>query len=357
MIRKQGNCDRSRARRLLFVALLVMIVLGAMAYRLYRNSATALAHIRELGRQDPIVARELLEAGNDRSRDAQLLRCQLLAAVGSWNQAEEVFDDISKPELCRQHELIELASLALTSGIYSLANIALDAAYRQGNADVELLRTMISVKHQLEANQDALALCDEMSRRTPGDPYPWLVSATIYQEAEKIDFAIRAYREALRRSPDKRDAQNARFQVADLAIYAGDLPTARQQLDLLLTEPPAAPSVLVLYAKLLHREGDLAAGVKILSGVLASNPDMVPALLERGTLYLELEKPAEAVRDFDQVVTLDPESYTGHYKLGLAYQKLNQPEVARRHLERSGQSTDRMSKHSLQNQRTTQGRT
>ena len=108
---------------------------------------------------------------------------------------------------------------------------------------------------------------------------------------------------------------------------------------------------------MLHREGDLAAGVKILSGVLASNPDMVPALLERGTLYLELEKPAEAVRDFDQVVTLDPESYTGHYKLGLAYQKLNQPEVARRHLERSGQITDRMSKHSLQNQRTTQGRT
>jgi predicted Zn-dependent protease len=346
--RNRNTGEHSRLKRLLLAALTIAIVLGVVAYSLFRNSVVTLAQIRELGRRDPVAARELLEASSDCSPDAQLLRCQLLASVGSWKQAENAFAEILEPELCHQYELIELARAALASGIFSLADKALSAAYRQDNEDVQLLRTLIDVKRQLEANQEALTLSHKMSRLAPSDPYPWLASAQIYQQAEKIDLAIEAYREALVRDPEDRDAQNARFQMADLAIYAGDLVTARQQLDQLLREVPEAPSVKVLHAKLLHREGDSAAGVQILSDVLASKPGMVSALLERGALFLEVEEAAAAVRDLDQVVTLDSENYTGHYKLGLAYQRLNQPDLARRHLERSRQITEQVSEQKLQ---------
>ncbi|MBC8355377.1 MAG: tetratricopeptide repeat protein [Planctomycetes bacterium] len=351
MSRKRNKGERSRPKRLLLIALPIAIVLGVVGYNLSRNSARTLANIRELGRRDPAAAREVLEASNIRSRDAQLLRCQFLATAGNWKQAEDAFEEISQPEFCRQNELIELASTALASGIYSLADKVLSAAYRGDSEDVQLLRTMIDVKHELAAGQEVIELCREMSRLAPRDPYPWLRAAQIYQQAEKIDLAIEAYQEVLARDPEDRIAQNARFQIADLAIYAGELNTARQQLDQLLREMPDAPGVGVLYAKLLHREGDSAAGVRILNGVLASTPDFLSALLERGVLYLELEDSAAAVRDLDQVVKLDPENYTGHYQLGLAYQRLNQPDLAGRHFERSRQITEQVSEQKLQHQR------
>jgi Flp pilus assembly protein TadD len=114
---------------------------------------------------------------------------------------------------------------------------------------------------------------------------------------------------------------------------------------------PEDPHVGVLRAKLLHRQGNLDASLGVLDGVLASKPDMVSALLERGVLHLELENFAEAIRDLKQVVALVPENYTAHYKLGMAYQRLNQSDLARRHLERSSQITEQMSDQKLQRSR------
>ncbi|MEO8494904.1 MAG: tetratricopeptide repeat protein [Planctomycetota bacterium] len=347
--RKQNESKASGGLvRLLLLTLALGVLVGTLAYVRSGNSAGELVRIRELGRHDPAAAIKRLEAHGDRSREVLLLRCQLLAAAGRWEQAEETFAAIEAPELCGQQELIGLAGQALESGIYSLADQVLDASYRQGHHDPRLLRTMIDVKHQLGADPQALPLCDEMSKLAPRDPYPWLLSARIYHRAEKIDLAIAAYREALLRDPDARDARLARFQIADLAIYAGDLAAAGEQLDQLSVESPNDADVDVLRAKLLHRQGNPDASLRVLDGVLASRPDMVSALLERGVLQLERENFAEASGDLKQVVTLAPENYTGHYKLGLAYQRLNQPELARQHLERSGEITNRIAAQKLQ---------
>ena len=348
MSRKQNKSQKSGPGRPLFLALLIATLLGAIAYNFWWNSAQSLARIRELGRQDPAAALELLDATNDRSRDSRLLRCQLLAASRHWEQAELAFEEIADPELCRQDELIELASLALGSGIFSLADKVLDADYRRGDPQPALLRAMIDVKYQSGFDQQALPLCNEMSKLTPDDPFPWLVSAKIYHHAEKIDLAIDAYREALRRDLDERDERQARFQIADMSIYVGDLDTAGQQLDHLAAELPGDPDVGLLRAKLLHRKGSFEASLQVLDAVLAARPDMVPALLERGVLHLERENLTQAARDLKQVTTLAPENYTGHYKLGLAYQRLNQPELAARHRERSSQITDRITEEKAQ---------
>ena len=356
MDRKQDKRAKLGRRRPLLGILVLAILVAALAYSLSRNSTRRLARIRELGQQDPAAAIKRLEASGDRSQDGQLLRCQLLAMAGRWKQAEEAFEAVAQPELCGQDELIDLASIALRSGIYSLADKVLDAAYRQGNHHVQLLHTMIDVKYQLGADREALPLCREMSKLAPHDPYPWLVSAQIFHHAEKIDLAVEAYQEVLQRDPDERDARRARFQIADLAIYAGDLDTARHQLDQLSGELPNAPDVGVLRAKLLHREGKSDASLRVLDRVLASNPNVLSALLERGVLHFELENFAEAMGDLKQVVTLAPENYTAHYKLGLTYQRLDQPDIARQHLERSSQITDRMSEQKLQDQRSTKSR-
>jgi Flp pilus assembly protein TadD len=351
--RKQNKRAESGHRRLL-LAVLVLAILVALAYSLSRNSTRRLARIRELGQQDPAAAIKWLEESDDRSEDGQLLRCQLLALAGRWKQAEEAFEAVVQPELCGRNELIDLATIALGSGVYSLADEVLDAAYRQGNRHAQLLHTMIDVKFQLGDNQEALRLCHELSELAPHDPYPLLLSAQIYHRAEKIDLAMEAYRETLQRDPD---ARGARIQLADLAIYAGDLDTARHQLDRLAGELSDSPDVGVLLAKLLHREGKPDACLRVLDRVLAAKPNTLPALLERGVLHLERENFADAIGDLKQVVTLAPENYTGHYKLGLAYQRLNQPDIAKRHLERSIQITDHWSKRKLQEWRSSNSRT
>ncbi len=344
---EQTNGKESRSGRRLLGALALAILVGALAYSWSRNSARSLARIRELGQRDPVAAMKLLDESGDRSPDGLLLRCRLLAAAGRWEQAEDAFDDIAKPDLCRLDELIDLARQAMAADSYSLVDKTLDAAYRQGNPTPQLLRTMIGVKYFRRADQEALSLCREMSTLAPRDLFPWFMSAQIYHDAEKIDLAIEAYREALQRDPSAGDARHIRFQIADLAIYAGDLDAAGQQLDQLATELPHDPDVGVLRARLLHRQGEVDASLRLLDEVLATKPDLVSALVERGVLHFERENFTDAVRDLKQAVTLAPENYTGHYKLGLAYQRLNQPDLAQRHLDRSMQITDQIAARKL----------
>lgn len=345
--RRARRDGKFAAWRLCYAAFGLVAVAVIIAYVALNAPSRELMRIRKLGQHDVAAAIQMLDRSENRSRDALLLRCQLFAAAGHWQETEATFSEISHPERCRDADLIALASQSLAAGIYSLADDILAACYKKGNHDSQLLRAMIDVKLQVGSDQEVLALCQKMTALAPDDPYPWLTTASIYQKAEKIDFAIAAFQEALRRNPQSRDEQNARLQIVDLAMYAGDLATASQQLDEMPNERQADPNVRVIRAKLLHRTGDFPASRQLLDKLLASNPEMVAALLERGMLHVDQGDFSKAVRDLEKVVAIDPENYTGHYKLGLAYQMQNQPSLADRHLQYAREITDRISERQL----------
>ena len=60
----------------------------------------------------------------------------------------------------------------------------------------------------------------------------------------------------------------------------------------------------------------------------AAHPEEARRLLQRGTLFLQQDRPARALAELTQAVTLDSASSTAHFQKGLAHARLDQPAPA-----------------------------
>ena len=59
-----------------------------------------------------------------------------------------------------------------------------------------------------------------------------------------------------------------------------------------------------------------------------TRPAETRRLLQRGTLFLQQDRPARALAEFEQAVALDSASSTAHFQKGLAHARLDQPALA-----------------------------
>ena len=60
----------------------------------------------------------------------------------------------------------------------------------------------------------------------------------------------------------------------------------------------------------------------------ATRPEEARRLLQRGTLFLQQDRPARALAELEQAVALDSASSTAHFQKGLAHARLDQPALA-----------------------------
>jgi Tfp pilus assembly protein PilF len=60
----------------------------------------------------------------------------------------------------------------------------------------------------------------------------------------------------------------------------------------------------------------------------AARPAEAHRLLQRGTLFLQQDRPARALAALTQAVALDSSSSTAHFQQGLAHARLDQPALA-----------------------------
>ena len=60
----------------------------------------------------------------------------------------------------------------------------------------------------------------------------------------------------------------------------------------------------------------------------AARPAEAHRLLQRGTLFLQQDRPARALAELAQAVALDSSSSTAHFQQGLAHARLDQPALA-----------------------------
>ena len=67
----------------------------------------------------------------------------------------------------------------------------------------------------------------------------------------------------------------------------------------------------------------------------ATRPEEVRRLLQRGTLFLQQDRPARALAELAQAVALDSASSTAHFQKGLAHARLDQPTAALAAFERA----------------------
>lgn len=93
--------------------------------------------------------------------------------------------------------------------------------------------------------------------------------------------------------------------VGAVTLAGRGLPTASNTAAL----PPTSPA----------RSAEAAARLQPLDDAIKANPQSADAYANRGTAYYELKMPAEAVRDLEQALKLNPAHFGAYFMLGAVH--------------------------------------
>ncbi|NLZ42475.1 MAG: PEP-CTERM system TPR-repeat protein PrsT, partial [Comamonadaceae bacterium] len=112
---------------------------------------------------------------------------------------------------------------------------------------------------------------------------------------------------------DPKAAAEVKAYVGMAAFFGGDTERARAINDEALRLDPGNPTARVQQARLAAARGDFEAAIRIVDGVTASDPKLVPAWMLKGELMAGGKKDAEAAAQaFRRVVELDPRQSAAH---------------------------------------------
>ncbi|MDB5388557.1 MAG: hypothetical protein JWM11_4203 [Planctomycetaceae bacterium] len=289
-----------------------------------------------------VLVRSAIRATQGNFPEAQILECQLLLALNRGREASGLFSQIRDPENCDPEELCQLAEQAQTAGELALSSHAFLAAGELVHRSPKRLKCLIFVLYSQSDNETyadrILKLCRDYARLESADPFPWLVSASLYHERGIPNLAAEAYRGALKCQLPPEELFRVRFQLIQLSMLLGDLLQARENCTALLAESQSSASlrnVNALNAELLLREGKSAEAREQFDKLLEANPEWTKVLALRGKCRFELNDLPGAIRDLSQAAQQNDFDQQSHYLLGQAYLKQKDAPRANQHLNRS----------------------
>jgi arylsulfatase A-like enzyme/tetratricopeptide (TPR) repeat protein len=198
--------------------------------------------------------------------------------------------------LARRHLAIALSSMHN----YAAAIAEIDRLHELGDTTT-LTAILLGECQRLDGRAaDAVKTLQQAVERDERDPAVWNAYGRALTAAGERDKGLAAFRHALELQPDDGEAMSA---VADMAIEAGDLVTARQTLETLAAGDPDDRAVQVKLAAVLARTGDLPSAITRLKTVLDHDPSNVDALVNLGAAYAKAGDPGDAVRYFERALS------------------------------------------------------
>jgi tetratricopeptide (TPR) repeat protein len=199
---------------------------------------------------------------------------------------------------------VERALLRVHRGDLAGTEPFLRDCVKQDDPDtIEILDVLSAALILKLRTHDAQLCLDELLRRQPHH-FDALVRRAWTAESmswypDAIDYFERAL--ALRS-----DADAVRLSLAEIQVAIGRFADAQQHFEVLRQRQPDNPSVLFGLARSLAGNGHKQQALQLLNRLLALYPNDWKALGERGWLYVQLDRPAEAENDLRRAYTLAP---------------------------------------------------
>jgi tetratricopeptide (TPR) repeat protein len=116
--------------------------------------------------------------------------------------------------------------------------------------------------------------------------------------------------------------------IGRVRVQEGNLSAARKALDLALSFSPHLARAHFFYARMLRNEGRYDEAIIHLREVLAQYPLDRVARDDLGRILFLQRKYAEAIKEFNATLAIDPEDLEANYNLMLCYTGMGQPERA-----------------------------
>ena len=163
--------------------------------------------------------------------------------------------------------------------------------------------------------------------RHPGDAWAHYWQGAIAEARGRTEEALAAYREAIRIQPRLIEAQT---KLAGVLVRAGRLQKALDRLQTVVElDPVHQPRAWFNLGLIRAQTGDVGGARDAFERAATLDPDLVPAHIQLGTLYLRAELFEDAIPHFRNAVVADSTNASAVGSLGMAHLQLGHTERAR----------------------------
>jgi tetratricopeptide (TPR) repeat protein len=252
-------------------------------------------------------------------------------AMERFAAAEESFTVVLQADPTNFDLLYNLAMSALKAGHLERASEVFQRALQIRPDDIDCLVGFGRALTLAGKDVNALPLLVRANRLAPDRTDILLLMAQASYDAGYYDDAVTAYEKYLKLKPDDDIARRERgFAMArSFRIDEGI-----KELEWYVSRHPDDP---MGYYKLAVAQspGNKDQSLELINKVLALKPDFHAARYVRGLLYLELNRPADALADLKAYLSVDPENVRALDQAGRALLKVGEPQAAADYLQKA----------------------
>ncbi len=324
---------------------IVAIGIGAVILWNRDSPETLYRQAREVFRSDAALCDELLARGIDRSGGdfpaAQVLRCRLMGRAGQWVEALGYFSTIEQPQRAPGDELIMLGGEARAAGAVVLARLAFAAASDgEGEFRQAALERLAALEQELGRLDTAREAAGRLLELDPGNAIAAFVTARIELADLNPAGAADWYERSIQTTTSPELRNSARRELIGVRLDLGDAAAARAEWNSLAASGSLSDADQLFLADLLRLEGEARAAVDLIESLPAAIRMSERALLIAGLARLDLDEPQAAVDALLRVLQYNPAHKEAHFKVGTAYRRLGNDEVAETHFARNQELTE-----------------
>ena len=280
---------------------------------------------------DALAARLLEMARND--SDLAFATGAALSSAQQFDKAETSFEIALKADPANFNLLYNTGVASARAGHPARAREVLEAALRQQPRNVDTLYALACADYSLRQWETAVQLLSQAAKLEPRRPDVQKMLALAATDLGALDDAAAAWERYLRLAPGDDAARRERGYTA---VQRGHLEDGLADLEWFAGKHPE--DVIGHYElALAYRSADMLKALAEFDRALALDPNYVPARTARGSLYYQMGRPEEAVKDLEAAARLRPDDAAGLDRLGQTYQALDRTADAVRVLRRAAE--------------------
>lgn len=273
------------------------------------------------------------EAAGWSSAETRLGTSRALLGLGRFGELRDVAQPDDAWPAASRANLLALQAVA-EAGLGDTARAA-ELVAQAGQLDPAALRVlMVSAQLQiLDGRQDgARAILDDALARYPDNQELMLLDASTLQRAGDMESAAQRYGRVLALDPPgfiTIHGRNARLQLSQLQIVAGQYAAAEATLRPLRTRNPDDPVINYLGGVLAFEQGDYVQAEQLLLKVLKLAPEHNPTRLLYGTVNFAIRNYEQAAYFLGKYLAAVPDNLVARKLLARSYILLDRADAAR----------------------------
>jgi len=277
----------------------------------------ALAGIRwRAGNRDEAVSivSQAIAADPD-NLDLRVLSSRLLLALGRTADAERQLLEMVRLDPSKVEHRGLLAQVYIQEGKVDEAIEIIRAAVAVDPGRVE---TKIALGELLAAHksfEDAMAQLEKFRAEAPRDQDLQIAIADFYLANGRSNLASSIYREIIKSAATVARATTARNRMASVELREGRVDEASKLVSEVLAENPNDADALVIRGEISMQRGDPSAAVSDLRSAFANQSDSVPLAISLARAQLAADQPELAEQTLRTVVQTNPRNVEARFAL------------------------------------------